>query len=173
MRKSHEDVPLEPTKGGASDTYVVNEVPEGMVLFTKLKLFLVALLIIILIVIIIILAACLGAEMSKSSVRVSDDASGGSVDKEGGDKPPTTSTPPTPPTLPSGPWDSIRLPNSIAPLHYDLHLNVDPNKDGFSGHEKIVADVTTKTSHILIHSNGLNITEATVQKQDIVSSSLT
>lgn len=83
----------------------------------------------------------------------------GKTDKEGSDKPTI------PPTLPPGPWDNIRLPRTIVPSHYDLHLNVDPNKEGFSGKEKIVVNVENITSHIIIHSHLLNVTKATVTKK--------
>lgn len=73
MRKTHEDVPLEPTKGGTSDTYVVNEVPKGMALYTKTKLLLVALfiviLLVILIIIIIVLAVLLANANSKNTTQ--------------------------------------------------------------------------------------------------------
>jgi len=71
------------------------------------------------------------------------------------------------PTQPPGPWDNIRLPGSILPSHYDIHLNVDPNKEGFTGHEKINIDAVNETKHVIIHSNLLNITKATVMKKGI------
>lgn len=72
MRKSHEDVPLEPVNDGSKDTYVVNEIPPGMALYTRKKVLLVALLLIILIVIlqiiVIVLAVLLANAKSKDKV---------------------------------------------------------------------------------------------------------
>lgn len=85
------------------------------------------------------------------------------MEREGGDK----MTTPAPPTPPPGPWErDVRLPRSIVPSHYDLHLYVDPNKNVFSGHEIITIDLTEdNVKNILVHSSGLNITDASVSNK--------
>lgn len=88
-------------------------------------------------------------------ISLPSDIPGGSIAKEKGPRNSTTPAPSTEP--PAGPWGNLRLPDYIAPSHYDLHMEIDPNKDTFSGSEEIVINITKETPTVLLHSNGLDI----------------
>jgi peptidase M1-like protein len=54
----------------------------------------------------------------------------------------------------------LRLPDGIAPLAYDLRLEVDPEADGFTGHLEARVLVSAPTDHVWIHADELTITKA-------------
>ncbi|KAL2092099.1 hypothetical protein ACEWY4_011897 [Coilia grayii] len=60
------------------------------------------------------------------------------------------------------PWSKVRLPNYIVPVHY--HLLIHPNLTTlrFAGSAKIEIDVKNNTNWVVLHSKGLDITEATI-----------
>lgn len=77
--------------------------------------------------------------------------------------PSTTTLPPTTPSAPKELWDHYRLPDTLAPITYNVTLwpRLEPNKHGlyiFSGHSKVVFRCVKETDIILIHSNKLNLT---------------
>ena len=77
--------------------------------------------------------------------------------------PGATTLPPTTPSAPKEPWDHYRLPDTLAPLTYNVTLwpRLEPNKHDlyiFTGHSKVVFRCVKETDLILIHSNKLNLT---------------
>lgn len=84
----------------------------------------------------------------------------------------TTTTTTQPTTTPSNePWDKYRLPDTLIPDSYDITLwpRLQPNSDGlhiFTGNSSVVFKCVKATDLILIHSNKLNISTATLSKLD-------
>ncbi|XP_070819161.1 aminopeptidase Ey-like [Chaetodon trifascialis] len=75
----------------------------------------------------------------------------------------TTPNPPTTPSTPKEPWQRYRLPDSLAPVSYNVTLQprLEPNKDGlyiFTGESTVVFKCVKETELIIIHSNKLNLT---------------
>lgn len=52
------------------------------------------------------------------------------------------------------------LPSGVSPLHYQLHLVVDPGQERFSGQADIRTALDAETSAIYLHGRSLNILEA-------------
>ncbi|KAF7651509.1 hypothetical protein LDENG_00110130 [Lucifuga dentata] len=81
--------------------------------------------------------------------------------------PPSTADPSittTTPSTPKDPWQRYRLPDTLAPISYNVTLwpRLEPNADGlyiFTGHSKVVFKCVKETDLILIHSNKLNLTK--------------
>uniref|UniRef100_A0A3B4XXH8 Alanyl aminopeptidase, membrane n=1 Tax=Seriola lalandi dorsalis TaxID=1841481 RepID=A0A3B4XXH8_SERLL len=76
---------------------------------------------------------------------------------------PSTQPPATTPSTPKEPWQCYRLPDSLAPISYNVTLwpRLEPNADDlyiFSGNSKVVFKCVKETDLILIHSNKLNLT---------------
>ncbi|KAM4602441.1 aminopeptidase Ey-like [Polymixia lowei] len=72
----------------------------------------------------------------------------------------TSSTTPSPP---KEPWERYRLPDSLAPVSYNVTLwpRLEPDRDGlyiFTGRSAVVFTCVKETDLILIHSNKLNLT---------------
>lgn len=70
---------------------------------------------------------------------------------------------------PSGPWDHLRLPSWLVPLHYDLELwpwlqpdNLSPPNLTFTGRVNITVRCTVATSRLLLHSFLLNYKQVEV-----------
>ncbi len=57
-----------------------------------------------------------------------------------------------------------RLPTSVSPTHYKLHLTADPAKEAFTGHVTIDVDVHDATDAIVLHADKLDIAEAAVEQ---------
>ncbi|XP_026233377.1 aminopeptidase Ey-like [Anabas testudineus] len=80
--------------------------------------------------------------------------------------PPPTATPDTAPTttsIPKQPWQNYRLPDSLAPVSYNVTLwpRLAPIADDlyiFTGQSAVVFRCVRETDLILIHSNKLNLT---------------
>lgn len=75
----------------------------------------------------------------------------------------TTQPPSTTPSTPKEPWQRYRLPDSLAPISYNVTLwpELVPNADGlyiFRGNSTVVFRCVKETDLILIHSNKLNLT---------------
>uniref|UniRef100_A0A8C7XN42 Aminopeptidase n=1 Tax=Oryzias sinensis TaxID=183150 RepID=A0A8C7XN42_9TELE len=73
---------------------------------------------------------------------------------------PTTATTEPPPSgrgpcLPSsdssGDWKNFRLPDYLKPVHYDLHLEPDLDKDTYTGTVHIQVEVSSPTRHLWLH----------------------
>lgn len=66
------------------------------------------------------------------------------------------------------PWQDIRLPKLVQPLHYDLFMH--PNLTTFvnKGSVEIVLAVIQETTFIVLHAKDLNITAISVSEQDNV-----
>ncbi|CAB3992820.1 glutamyl aminopeptidase-like isoform X1 [Paramuricea clavata] len=60
------------------------------------------------------------------------------------------------------PWEKIRLPTDIEPIHYDMLIRVYLETLSFSGNSNISIDVTSQTDTILFHINKINITSVEV-----------
>ncbi|XP_044046067.1 aminopeptidase Ey-like [Siniperca chuatsi] len=77
---------------------------------------------------------------------------------------PSTTTPiPTTPSTPKEPWQRYRLPDSLAPVSYNVTLwpRLEPNADGlyiFTGNSTVVFRCVKETDLIIIHSNKLKLT---------------
>lgn len=72
-------------------------------------------------------------------------------------RPPPYVEPPTPLPPPSA---DGRLPGLAVPRSYALELELDPNKERFSGVVRIEADLPAKTSWIVMHGRALNVKSA-------------
>ncbi|GAB0206174.1 endoplasmic reticulum aminopeptidase 1 [Grus japonensis] len=61
------------------------------------------------------------------------------------------------------PWDAVRLPQDVIPLHY--HLLIHPNLTTltFAGTAAIEVTVTRQTSAVVLHSKRLHITRAAIE----------
>lgn len=59
-----------------------------------------------------------------------------------------------------------RLPPGITPTHYDLHLNIDPRLDRFSGRVEIDIELSDKTHLIWLHGLGITVDTATAKLAD-------
>lgn len=75
----------------------------------------------------------------------------------------TTPSPATTPSTPKEPWQKYRLPDSLAPVSYDVLLwpHLEPNENGlyvFLGNSTVVFTCVKETDLIIIHSNKLNLT---------------
>lgn len=71
--------------------------------------------------------------------------------------PPATTTPPV-----VEPWDKIRLPSDIEPVHYDMLIRVYLDNLTFTGNSNITINVKSATDKILFHINKINITSVEV-----------
>ncbi|XP_062985643.1 endoplasmic reticulum aminopeptidase 1 [Elgaria multicarinata webbii] len=61
------------------------------------------------------------------------------------------------------PWNQIRLPKHVVPVHYDLLIHPNLTTLTFTGLTKIEITVTQQTSSIILHSKYLQIAKATIQ----------
>ena len=68
---------------------------------------------------------------------------------------------PTPTPTPTPPPD-LRLPRSITPIHYDLHIEANHNENKFQGEIEIKVKVEEPTNIIKLHSHLLTIYEQEV-----------
>lgn len=75
---------------------------------------------------------------------------------------PTTSAPTTTPSTPKEPWQRYRLPDSLAPVSYNVtlwpQLTSDKGMYLFFGNSTVVFKCVKETDLIIIHSNKLNLT---------------
>lgn len=77
--------------------------------------------------------------------------------------PDPTSTAATTPSTPKEPWQRYRLPDSLAPVSYNITLwpHMVPDENGmyiFSGKSAVIFKCVKETDLIIIHSNKLNLT---------------
>lgn len=75
----------------------------------------------------------------------------------------TTPSPATTPSTPKEPWQRYRLPDSLAPVSYNVILwpHLEPNENGmyvFLGNSTVTFTCVKETDLIIIHSNKLNLT---------------
>ena len=70
-----------------------------------------------------------------------------------GSKSAKETSPPTPPP----PRDDGRLPGGVAPISYELELDVDPSKKSFTGVVRIALKVTKPSQHLVLHGRDLEI----------------
>ncbi|XP_064358974.1 endoplasmic reticulum aminopeptidase 1-like isoform X1 [Dromaius novaehollandiae] len=61
------------------------------------------------------------------------------------------------------PWDKMRLPQHVIPVHYDLLIHPNLTTLTFSGAAKIEITVTKQTSLVILHSKHLHITKAAIE----------
>ena len=55
------------------------------------------------------------------------------------------------------PWEKVRLPEEIAPTHYDINLNVNMQTFAVSGNVNVTCTVKNETRYILIHAKDMEI----------------
>lgn len=55
-----------------------------------------------------------------------------------------------------------KLGDLAIPLHYDIHLTVDPNSNTFEGQSDITVDLTKESKHIWLHGKSLEVSSASV-----------
>lgn len=77
--------------------------------------------------------------------------------------PDANSTTATTPSTPKEPWQRYRLPDSLAPVSYNVTLwpHMEPNENGtyvFLGNSTVIFECVKETDLIIIHSNKLNLT---------------
>ena len=58
------------------------------------------------------------------------------------------------------PWDKMRLPQTVWPLHYDLFIHPNLTALNFTGTVQIQLEVLQNTSVIILHSRDLQISKA-------------
>jgi hypothetical protein len=128
------------------------------------RLIFIGIAIVALIVIVGVLAGVLSAnrEKDKCDERVKKAVLAAKAEGEGKNESTTThpvtmgSTRPTTPAI-LEPWEKIRLPTDIKPMHYDMLIRVYLETLSFSGNSNISIDVTSQTDKILFHINKINI----------------
>ncbi|XP_063149203.1 endoplasmic reticulum aminopeptidase 1, partial [Candoia aspera] len=64
------------------------------------------------------------------------------------------------------PWNKIRLPKHVIPIHYDLLIHPNLTTLSFTGLSKIEILITQQTSTIILHSKYLQITKTTIHKAE-------
>ncbi|MBL8720482.1 MAG: ERAP1-like C-terminal domain-containing protein [Myxococcales bacterium] len=67
------------------------------------------------------------------------------------------------------PSPDARLPRLVVPRSYGVHLAIDPRKARFSGDVRIVVDVKTTTSHVVLHGHDMHVTSARFVGKDGVA----
>ncbi|XP_019622707.1 PREDICTED: endoplasmic reticulum aminopeptidase 1-like [Branchiostoma belcheri] len=67
------------------------------------------------------------------------------------------------------PWDDVRLPSTIVPNSYLLHLHPNLTTFNFTGHVSINISVVKKTDLVVFHVKELNITQSSVKTMNNVS----
>ncbi|XP_067424570.1 endoplasmic reticulum aminopeptidase 1-like isoform X3 [Emydura macquarii macquarii] len=63
------------------------------------------------------------------------------------------------------PWDKMRLPKHVIPVHYDLLLHPNLTTLIFTGFARIEITVKQQTSSVILHSKHLQISRATIQRK--------
>lgn len=58
------------------------------------------------------------------------------------------------------PWDRMRLPKTVSPLHYDLNIHPNLTTLDFTGVARIRLDVHEDTSTIVLHAKQMQISSA-------------
>lgn len=64
-------------------------------------------------------------------------------------------------TRSSLPW-TLRLPDTVKPVHYDLLIHPNLTSLNFTGRVQIQLEVQQDTKHVLLHSKNLHISKAVV-----------
>ncbi|KAJ8414862.1 hypothetical protein AAFF_G00023850 [Aldrovandia affinis] len=62
------------------------------------------------------------------------------------------------------PWDKMRLPETVSPLHYDLLIHPNLTTLDFTGTVHIQLEVLQKTTVIILHSRDLRISKAVLKE---------
>ncbi|XP_074138121.1 endoplasmic reticulum aminopeptidase 1 isoform X2 [Sminthopsis crassicaudata] len=63
------------------------------------------------------------------------------------------------------PWNKMRLPDNIFPVHYDLMIHANLTTLTFLGTTEIEITINQSTSFIILHSQNLQITKATLREK--------
>ena len=63
----------------------------------------------------------------------------------------------------SMPWNNVRLPDSVTPSHYHVHLNVNLDTFQVTGNVNITCSVNTETDYILLHAKDMSIEQDSVR----------
>ncbi|XP_060091638.1 endoplasmic reticulum aminopeptidase 1 [Heteronotia binoei] len=61
------------------------------------------------------------------------------------------------------PWNKVRLPKHVVPVHYDLLIHPNLTTHTFTGFARIEITVLQQTSSVILHSKNLRISKATIQ----------
>jgi len=69
------------------------------------------------------------------------------------------------PAIPETP-PAARLPASVRPTHYSLHLDIDPRLERFTGTTQIDVELASETPFLWIHGVDLEMTSATAILDD-------
>ncbi|ELU05065.1 hypothetical protein CAPTEDRAFT_184807 [Capitella teleta] len=85
------------------------------------------------------------------------------------DQLPIRVTTPRPTLDPALPWADIRLPRSLIPSLYDLHLTVDVDHFNFSGSVSIDFACEESTHYIIVHVNALSIDRSHILLKDLTA----
>ncbi|XP_066566761.1 endoplasmic reticulum aminopeptidase 1b [Amia ocellicauda] len=88
-------------------------------------------------------------------------SAGGEKDKKGHDTDSPVATNGQP-----FPWNKMRLPETITPLHYDLLIHPNLTSLDFTGTAKIQVEVLQQTSAIVLHSKNLQLAKAVLLEGD-------
>ncbi|KAF7687342.1 leucyl-cystinyl aminopeptidase [Silurus meridionalis] len=65
------------------------------------------------------------------------------------------------------PWTSLRLPNSVRPVDYEISVHPDLNTMTFTGSVAITLMVQQETKKVILHSSDLEIQKATFQGKEV------
>ena len=66
----------------------------------------------------------------------------------------------------TSPWCSVRLPQNVIPIHYNLRIKANVNELSFNGTQSMFVRVTNATKYVLFHFKQMNITEFKIYKMD-------
>lgn len=64
------------------------------------------------------------------------------------------------------PWDKVRLPEHVVPLHYHLLIHPNLTTQTFTGTAAIDLTVTRQTSAVILHSKRLHVAWAAIRAQE-------
>ncbi|XP_006821164.1 glutamyl aminopeptidase-like [Saccoglossus kowalevskii] len=68
-----------------------------------------------------------------------------------------------PPTLdPSKSWNHLRLPDTMEPIEYDLHLRINVDAARFNGSVSMTVRILQDTDEVLVHAMTLDVTQSSV-----------
>jgi hypothetical protein len=149
---------------GTSQMAIDDGIPEKA---SNKRLIVIGIAVVALIVIVGVLAGVLSANREKDKCDERVKKAVLAAKAEGKNESTTThpvtmgSTRPTTPAI-LEPWEKIRLPTDIQPIHYDMLIRVYLETLSFSGNSNISIDVTSPTDTILFHINKINITSVEV-----------
>ena len=62
------------------------------------------------------------------------------------------------------PWKNIRLPDTIFPVQYEIHMEPDMDSFEFNGRVEVIFHATTSQNFVVLHSKHLKLSDVAVQE---------